>query len=99
MNWKKFFMLGVIVSTISTATLTADIGHSSTSTYSGIITAVEDSRDSFTVEAADGTVKMFQVSPSRKKSLTVGSKVTVTYKDAYEWPLATTSISGGGYMK
>jgi len=99
MNWKQISLMGVIAFAVSTATLTADVWHGKTGTFSGVITAVEQDRDSFTVENNMGQVKMFQVSPSRKSSLTPGAKVTVSYKDDYRWPLETTSIQGGGYMK
>ncbi|MEM1157275.1 MAG: hypothetical protein AAF649_06195 [Verrucomicrobiota bacterium] len=79
--------------------LGADVGQRSAGSFSGIITAVESERNSFTVESSDGIVKMFQVSPSRKSSLSTGGKVTVSYQDDYRWPLKTTSISGGSYTK
>jgi hypothetical protein len=99
MNYKRISLLSVLAIAITTTTLTADVWEGSTGTFSGVITAVESDRDSFTVENSDGVVKMFKVSPSRKSTLTSGSKVTVSYQDDYQWPLKTTSISGGGYMK
>lgn len=68
---------------------------STSGTFRGVITAVEDSRDSFTVESDEKTVKMFAVSPERKASLTVGAPVTVTYVEGEQWPLKTLSISQG----
>ncbi|MEM6821495.1 MAG: hypothetical protein AAF558_06100 [Verrucomicrobiota bacterium] len=99
MNWKKIVLIGVVVLTISSVTLTADVWHGKSGSFGGVITAVENNRDSFTVENNEGIVKMFQVSPSRKGSLVTGSRVTVGYVDDYTWPLRTTSISGGGYVK
>lgn len=94
------FSLAVVVTTaLSVSSLVADVYYGSTVSFSGVITAIETDRDSFTVENSDGIVKMFQVSPSRKSSLTPGNKVTVSYQEGYRWPLKTTSISGGGYIK
>ena len=61
--------------------------------FSGTITAIETSRDSFTVENEAGQVKMFSVSADRKSQLSIGEKVTVSYTDAYSWPLHTSRIS------
>ncbi len=101
MRPKLLLLTGAMALTlaISTTTLTADVWYGETGSFSGVITAVESERDSFTVESSDGVVKMFEVSPAKKSTLTPGSKVTVSYKDDYRWPLSTTSITGGGYIK
>ena len=95
----KILSLVTLTALTSAAPLSADVYHGPSGTFSGVITAVEDERDSFTVENNDGIVKMFQVSPSRKSSLAAGSRVTVSYQDDYQWPLKTTSIQGGENMK
>ncbi len=60
--------------------------------FSGVVTAVESTRNSFTVENADGQVKMFTVSDEQKSKLVVGQKVTVSFTDQYTWPLPTKNI-------
>jgi hypothetical protein len=93
---KKTFALFALIFALSPLLLIADVGEgTATSTFRGIITAVETERDSFTVESADKQVKMFAVTPERKGSLEVGTEVTVGYTENQQWPLQPTSISGG----
>jgi hypothetical protein len=89
--------LTVIACVVLATPLLADFIESSksSSTFSGVITAIESERDAFTVQSDENTVKIFAVSPSRKGQLNTGDRVRVTYVDDYQWPLKTLSISGG----
>lgn len=76
--------------------LIADAGdgsYSTTGTFTGEITAIEESRDSITVVADDGQVRMFAASHSRKNNLSVGDKIRVGYVNQYEWPLPVRSLT------
>jgi hypothetical protein len=75
-------------------TLPQAVTEEETTTFSGEITAIESDRDSVTVANSDGTVKMFAVTD--KESYSIGDQVTVSYVDAYAWPLKVESISKAG---
>jgi len=93
----KRVFLAAVTSLVLATPLLADYMESSskTGTFVGVITAIETDRDSITVQSDENTVKMFQVSPSRKSKFATGDRVRVTYVEDYQWPLKTTSITGG----
>ncbi|MFQ3669828.1 MAG: hypothetical protein SNJ84_00050 [Verrucomicrobiia bacterium] len=65
---------------------------SSSGTFRGEITAIEPGRESITVRSAENTVKMFHVPANRIGRYQTGQVVTVSYEEAYAWPLRTRSI-------
>jgi hypothetical protein len=91
---KKLFSTALIALSITPAMLKADVGEvDSTIAFTGVITAIESSRNSFTVQNDSGKVKMFTISAAEKAKLKAGERVTVNFTDAYQWPLKTTSIA------
>lgn len=72
----------------------ADVGQiDSSATFTGVITAVEQTRDSITVVNDLGKVRMFAVSARQKQDLQPGKRVTVNFNDAYQWPLNSAAIT------
>jgi hypothetical protein len=91
---KKLLLSISLASLFAPALLKADVGEiDNATTFSGTITAVEQTRNSITVENSAGKVKMFSVTPEQKQDLQKGQHVVVNFTDAYKWPLQTSSIS------
>jgi hypothetical protein len=97
-------VLLLVLATLSLAPLRADVGETAAaktmpeavveeeaSTFSGGITAIEADRDSITVRSENGTIKMFSL--AERDGYSVGDDVTISYADAYSWPLKVNSIS------
>lgn len=77
--------------TATAKTLPAAVVEDSASTFSGEITAIEADRNSITVRGENGTIKMFSL--TEREGYSVGDEVTISYADAYSWPLKVNSIS------
>ena len=93
---KNLLLCSVVLAVLSSR-LSADMveGMASSATrFSGTITAIETGRDSITVESDEKMVKMFAVTAAQKSRFQAGDRVTISYVDAYSWPLQITSISG-----
>jgi hypothetical protein len=93
---KQIFLTCIILAVSSLTLVRADVGETagrSSDTFVGTITAIEDGRDSITVESPEGTIKMFSVGSPQKEKLSAGQKVTIRYVDSYSWPLQVVSLS------
>lgn len=98
----KKFIITMLMGAALSASAFAGVGSSSqTGVFTGEISAIEEGRDSITVVASDGQVRMFEVGEPRKSRLNVGDSVRVSHVDQWHWPLPVRSLTvlRGGYGK